>query len=230
MSVFTSYQSPLETQLAALGAHWEAVSGRRLPMDFGDRAVEMRRANELALGDLSALPKLGLKGPGAEAWLGAAGVAVPEEVYGWRPFGADGLIMRVDRQEFFLEAGVGSTEVTLLAEKLGAHGPSVYSVARQDVGLTLSGRRATEVLTQTCSYDFVQRTSAAESLSHEVAVLTRIALVSCTVLRLERGGVSHFRIWCSPTYGGYLWETLFGIVQELGGGPIGVAAYGTVTE
>jgi sarcosine oxidase subunit gamma len=30
-----------------------------------------------------------------------------------------------------------------------------------------------------------------------------------------------YRIWCDGTYGGYLWQTLCEIAEDMGGGPIG---------
>ena len=33
-----------------------------------------------------------------------------------------------------------------------------------------------------------------------------------------------FQIWCDPSYGPYLWETLLEIVREKGGGPVGMSS------
>ena len=30
-----------------------------------------------------------------------------------------------------------------------------------------------------------------------------------------------YRIWCDGTYGGYLWATLCGVAEEMGGGWLG---------
>ncbi len=70
------------------------------------------------------------------------------------------------------------------------------------------------MLAQTCACEFE---SAGEQL-----VMTRVALVSCTVLPVYLGGERGFRLWFSPAYGVYLWESLLAIVRELGGSPLGI--------
>jgi sarcosine oxidase subunit gamma len=48
--------------------------------------------------------------------------------------------------------------------------------------------------------------------------------VSVTVLRHSLSGAPAWRVWCDYTAGTYLWETLVGIAEELGGGAAGITA------
>src|SRR5262249_11243393 len=95
--------------------------------------------------------------------------------------------------------------------------PGVYRVLRQDASLLLSGSQATEVLLETCGYDFREASPK--------VVMTRVAVVSCSILPRTLNGFSVFQLWLDGTYGFYLWETLLPIVRELGGSPVGIACF-----
>jgi len=168
-----------------------------------------QEAASVSLRDLSNRPKLGVKGPGAEAWLRGQGIDLPPAVYDTRFLADGGLIARLGSADFFLE-GVGEEEVPRLAVEL-ARGPAqVYRVERQDAAFLLMGTRAPEVLAQLCSIDF--RTAPARRL-----ILTRAGGVNCAVLPDPMGEVPAFRLWVDYTFGVAFWESLVQITEELGG-------------
>src|SRR5207248_1687282 len=107
----------------------------------------------LGLCDLSALPRLGVKGPRAEGWLRGQRVESPAAVYDTLPLGGGGLVARLGASEFLLEGGFGDALAPLSAS-LEQPSPGVYRVERQDACFLLTGSRATEVLAQVCSIDF----------------------------------------------------------------------------
>src|SRR2546427_578163 len=87
----------------------------------------------LALCDLSSLPKLGVKGAGAVAWLRDQGIEVPPATYDTRGLaGAEGLIVRLGASDFFLEGGASDIAVSRLSAELSRFPPQVYRVERQD--------------------------------------------------------------------------------------------------
>lgn len=45
------------------------------------------------------------------------------------------------------------------------------------------------------------------------------------VLPRTLNGLAVFQIWADCSYGMYLWETLLGILHELGGGVVGTACF-----
>ena len=195
------------------------IFGMTVPLRLGeDRASEEREAvAELALGDVSCLWKFGLKGSGGVDWLRERALPVPERIYWWSRLPGGGLIARVDQSEFFFESGWKNGPFARIASALrNEEGLHLYPVERQDAGLLLSGRRAGEVLAQTCGFDF----SGVDPL----VVMTRLAGVSCMVLPGVCAGVPVFRVWPPPSYATFLWRALLEIVEYLGGTIVGVEA------
>ena len=83
--------------------------------------------------------------------------------------------------------------------------------------MLLSGERAWEVLAESCGYPF--REPDAD------LVFSRVAGVSCCILRKDRDGMPLFRIWCDGSFGTYLCEQLHEIVREHGGTAAGIASF-----
>jgi len=204
----TLRHSPIHDAVDQLKPRWGKLRDMPVALDFGRPDGEAEGVKTLALCDLSALPRLTVKGPAAEAWLRDQGLSLPAVVYGVLPAGRDGLIARTGGAEFFLEDGISGNVVASLPKA----GPGTYRVLRQDAALLLTGARANEVLLETCGVDFS---------SHEpTMVYSRVAGVSCAILPQRKA----FRFWCDGSYGPYLWETLLEIVRDKGGDAAGWAA------
>lgn len=202
--------SPLSHALARLHPHLEVLHGMPAALRLQDELPAW--ADALGVCDLSFLPRLGLKGPGAAAWLSDRGIPVPSEPNRWEALPQGGLVARLARSEFLVEDGFQDGAVAGLVAQLQP-GPGVYPVLRQDCALALTGAALPELLVQTCNVDFSAQDPAAR-----VVTLTSMVGVSVTVLRQE----PVLRLWCDGTMGPYLWETLAGIARELGGGPVGL--------
>jgi sarcosine oxidase subunit gamma len=145
---------------------------------FGTAEEEVAALRVLALCDLSALPKFGVKGAGAETWLRERGVDVPDTTYDTRRLADGGLIARLGSADFFLE-GV----LPHLSEALAQAPPQVYRVERHDSTFLLGGSQALAVLAQMCSIDF--RTTAQGRLlltraAGASAVLPEVGEVPCS--------------------------------------------------
>jgi sarcosine oxidase subunit gamma len=184
-----------------------------VPLCFTTPEDELTQLAELSLADLSALPRFGCKGRGAEGWMAARGLPVPSSIYGWERLEDGGLLVRVDSREFMVENDLGGGCAETLIVELGSGADGVYPVQRQDAAFVLVGRRAGEVLAQTCSVNFAETGSD--------FLKARVALTSCSVKRDDLGGVPAYRLWCEPSYGEYLFAALLEITTELGGGPVG---------
>lgn len=202
--------SPLAHALARLHPRLEVLQG--MPVALHLQGEQPGWAAAVGVCDLSFLPRVGLKGPGAAAWLAGRGIPVPAAPNRWEPLPEGGLVARLARSEFLVEDGFRGGPVASLAAQL-AVGPGVYPVPRQDCALALTGATVAELLVQTCNVDFAAQDPAARAVT-----LTSMVGVSVTVLRQERV----VRLWCDGTMGPYLWETLTGIAGELGGGPVGL--------
>lgn len=209
-------RSSIHSALETLEPVWGELHRMATPKNFGDPEEEFRQIRQLAIADVSALTKLGVKGPRAVSWLEQEGVKIPDATFGCRYRKGKQLVVRMGKDEFFLEEGYEGDRVRRLASHLGTGGAGVYRVERQDTGLLLSGATAPGVLAQTCSYDFSEKRGT--------VVMTRVAVTACAVLCQEVDGTPVFRLWCAPSYGTFLWETLLSIVRELGGRPVGSTA------
>ena len=174
--------------------------------------IEPAQASCLGLCDRSLLEKWGLRGAGAADWLATMGVAVPTEVYGTCPLGEGGLIVRIGKEEFFLEAATCSQSFGALREALPI-ASGCTAVLHEDASLLVTGSGSLDLLSQTCSHRFA--TSPVDKW-----VYTRVAGVNCGILPQSQGGQTRYHLWFDPSYAVYLGETLLGIATELGGGAV----------
>jgi sarcosine oxidase subunit gamma len=184
--------------------------------------------------------RLGLKGPGAADWLASQGIVLPPRPNTWAAradkaadaadatHGADGadgadgafVVARLGASEFFLEEGAAGRTLLGLAQSLRATPPGVYPVLREDDALVLSGDAVHDLLAQVCNVDF-----ASLDLDAQPVIMTLMIGVSVLVLpQTSTGTGRRYRIWCDPTFGGYLRETLAALVRDNGGTQSGVAA------
>ena len=209
-------RSPVHDCLQELNPEWVEIHNMKVPVRFKDAAAETHLKRELSICDLSFLPKLSVKGPKCLAWLAQAGILVPESVYGCRSFPDGGLVIRTDRQEVFVEDGPTSHKVSEFERVLSSPPLGIYLVRRQDASFLLTGDRSNTVLRETCGVDF--------SHPADGVIMTRVAGVSCMVLRLTDLEAPAFRFWLDPSYGSYLWEALLEIVHDQGGDAMGLAA------
>ena len=230
--------SPIHDSLQLLGGTWREING--MPT-----LVSIPSTNSsVAIADLSCFTRFGVKGPSAAEWLAQQGVPIPTHPNTWCPLSNDGIIARLGMTEFLLEAGIpgfdfpftggevdaqsspfeggfrgisDSSIITRLTQAAQDPPPQVYPVLRQDLAIALSGSAINDLLLQTCSFNF-----RALSLADHPVVLTSMIGVTVTVIPSDRDGIPFYRLWCDSTFGVCFWETLLAIVQELGGGAIGV--------
>jgi sarcosine oxidase subunit gamma len=158
--------------------------------------------------DNSHLARLGLKGPLAAAWLQQRGIVIPDRANAW--FAStpdeDDIVIRLGQAEFFLEQG---EKLQALAAELATPIPGVYPVLREDRAFVLGGTSAEAVLAQMCNVNF-------SALRHErEAVMTMMIGVAVIVAPQGNAARRRYRIWCDPSYGGYLWSSLQDVAATL---------------
>jgi len=207
--------SPVHDCLSRLGTVWGTLNGMPIA-----RAIPGPTTTTLALFDLSALHRTGLKGPGAASWLQTRNLAVPERANAWLDLAGGGLIARLGRGEFLIEDGLHGRDVEGITDALATPAANVYPVLRQDAALMIRGEALYELLAQTCSIDL-----SAAALEERTVSLTMMAGIAVTLIDVSSAHAAPcFRVWCDGTYGAYLWETLLEIAVELGGGAAGLEA------
>jgi sarcosine oxidase subunit gamma len=191
------------------------ASGKRLsPVSDLAPRLALRHAGDLGetggaalfIRDVSLAARIGCKGPGAAAWLAAAGILLPKAPNTWLPLADGGLVARLGLTEYLVEA----TADTLTPLRARPREPGVYPVLREDAALALGGPALPELLRQTCNVNF-----AALDLARRPVILTSMAGVGVTVIPGEFRGALCYRVWCDGTYGEYLTETLLDIAAEL---------------
>ena len=80
-----------------------------------------------------------------------------------------------------------------------------------------SGAGVHDLLAQVCSLDF-----AALPLSGRPVVMTSMIGVGVLIVPFAAAaGARRYRLWCDPSHGPYLWETLGRVVVECGGSVTG---------
>lgn len=173
--------------------------------------------------DASCLGRVGLKGPAAADWLEHARIRIPEQANSWASMEPSGgasslsLVARLGSTEFFIETDSDSPRLRELAHALENGQTQVYPVLRQDRAFVLGGKGVESVLVQVCNVNF-----ASLPLESNPVVLTLITGVAVVVVpQREREG-RRYRIWCDPSFGRYLWNTLKAIVVESGGEELGI--------
>jgi sarcosine oxidase subunit gamma len=220
MTKSATRHSPVHGALARLNPEWGRIGQMPVALNIGDPEREAALKERLAICDVSALGRFGVKGPNASGWLRDHGVDVPGSANSWsRLPDGQGLILRLGSNEFLVEGGPRGSVVESLGGSLDSGARGLYPVLRQDASFLLTGARAGEVMLQVCGIDFDCVDYGARPL-----FLTRVAVISAVVLPWVEEGTRGFRLWCSYPYGLYLWEELNEIVGEFGGGVVGLSA------
>jgi sarcosine oxidase, subunit gamma len=171
--------------------------------------------------------RFGLKGPRAAEWLEARGVSLPAAPNQWAAAARAGaalsanadvaagdelLVARLGTSEFFLEDCPGGGWVRDLESALDPPKPGVYPVLREDAAFSLSGPGSYDVLAQVCNVNFADL-----ELASQPVIMTLMIGVAVLVVPQMVGAWPRFRIWCDPTFGPYLEESLGTVVTESGG-------------
>jgi sarcosine oxidase subunit gamma len=193
------------------------------------RSIAFARRSDLAL--------LGFKGPRAAEWAAGQGLPVPPAANRYlRSAGGALLVARLGAAEFFVEAspaGVpesagGADMIARLRAALAARPPGVYPVLREDSAFRLAGDAVHEVLAQVCNVDFAALAPSAMSvvmtLMIGVAVIVIPEPAATDAADGAAAGGRGYGIWCDPTFGPYLGDTLETVVADGGGIIIGESA------
>ena len=163
--------------------------------------------------------RFGLKGPSAAQWLLAHGLSVPAAPNTWvgeERLNDTLLVARLGSSEFFLEdREAGATLRNLDPGVTGSpanYPAGVYPVLRQDAAFLLSGEGSLDVLAQVCNVNFGEL-----ELESNPVIMTLMVGVAVLVIPQVMQGARQFKIWCDPTFGTYLAESVGTVVVESGG-------------
>ena len=163
--------------------------------------------------------RVGVKGPRAAEALEQLGLAVPGSPNTWAPLRAAdrddswNVVGRLGYTEFFIEESGEAGGVTAIEQLTAGDFAGAYPVLREDRALVLGGELAADALAQVCNVNF-----GALDAAQRPVVMTLMAGVGVLVLPQQTpddGAI--YRIWCDPSFGTYLSETLEEVVQKMPG-------------
>lgn len=209
----TLLKSPIAFAQLSQAPQMEVVNGMLTAVRFADKAIESQRAHKLAICDTSAFQRVSIKGSQAANYLQQLGVTLPETANQWQ-LTDDRLVMRLGNSEFLIEDQTQNVKPAV-SELSSAEG--VHKVSRNDAAFILTGNDIHPLFAEICEIDLV-----AELATENHLVMTVIAGVSATLLSQTLNGERIYRLWCDGTYGPYLWKTLLNIIEQAGGGAVGL--------
>lgn len=167
-----------------------------------------------------ALPqrRVGVKGARAAEALKQLRLAVPARPNCWAPMRDQdrddswNVVARLGATEFFIEERGEATDVAALEQLLAGDFAGAHPVLREDTAIVLGGEHVADVLAQVCNVNF-----SALDIAQRPVVMTLMVGVSVLVLPQNHPDGAVYRIWCDPSFGTYLWETLEEAVQKMPG-------------
>jgi len=204
------------------------INGYKVVLSITTPALEIEQARNLALCDLSALPRTGFKGQGTLEWLASENVTLPEKPN-----------MAIQNSDGCLIAKLGLTEVLVLSDiNAKSELPSLlnknwvdhHAEAKEPHGLilprqdshacfSLSEENAAEMFSRICAIDLRPKTFA----NHMIAQ-TSIARIGSIIIRCDMGSNLNYFILVDSSLAEYLWDCLIDTMKEFDGNVIGYDA------
>ncbi len=217
-----SPRSPIQNALQAAGAVFGEHSGVTAVTDFGAPIGEAAAARRLGLADLSPLPRVGFRGPGARDWLTAQGVELPDEPNQARTQ-TDGAIAITRSWTEVLVLGriqeADSLCARLAAGAADAHCARAYSLPRFDgmFWFALTGASAADCLAKLCGVDMREPAFPVGSVAQ-----TSLARLNAVIVHVDVGEAPLFHLLGDSASADYAWTSLLDAMQEFGGRPVGL--------
>lgn len=217
-------RSPIEAALRAAGAVLGEHAGVTAVTDYGNPEAEIAASRRLGLADLSPLPRVGFRGPGAREWLAAQGVDLPDEPNRAhvQPDGSIA-ITRSWTEVLVLGAIQGADSVCdrLEAGAADAHRARAYSLPRFDgmFWFALTGASAVDCLAKLCGVDMRESAFPVGSVAQ-----TSLARLNAVIVRVDFGETPVFHLLGDSASAEYAWASLLDAMQEFRGKPVGLRA------
>ncbi len=237
-------RSPVYRQLQKLGAQFGEMAGGACALAFAGAtegaadgteqatdataatatAEEAAGGRELALMDLSLLPKTGYRGPRALAWLETQKVVLPPENNRGAIQPEGSVAVRLSDGEALLLGNLRSnSELLDQLEKVKSRETpdGVYQVHRADScgWFVVSGRLAPEMLAKLCGVDL-----SPEVFPQLQVAQTSLARTDAIVLRWDMGQTLAYHLFPGAALAEYLWDAVMDAMVEYGGRPAGLEA------
>lgn len=201
---------------------WATLDDTATPARVADRASAPARLARCGLIDLSALARLGLRGPEAAAVLRERGYRLPETPNRCQAQDDGCRVARLSPTEYLLLGSLQDEGQRLATEANDwpADAPGCYPLPRQDshAWLALTGEHAAAVMAKLCGVDL-----NVEAFPEGHVAQTSVARIDAIVIRDTLGATPGLHLLVDSAAAGYLWPALLDAMQEFDGGPLGLA-------
>jgi sarcosine oxidase gamma subunit len=213
------YQTALHDFWAARGARFVMVNRWRAPIALGDHAAQPSRLRDLAVCDMSATPRCGLWGLGAEAAFRALGYSIP--LSGEAALQNDrALLCRLGGRHFLALSDARASPVTFAASGF-AVAPQCCDTAHEHAtaDLLVVGERARRLMAHFASLDLRDR-----SFPNLSFAMTMLLSVDALVVRWDIGAIPAFRVFVDASLATTLAEEIDRLLVLLDGAFVGPSA------
>lgn len=205
-------------------ARFEEFRGSAVVAEYAETADEAKQTTQLALVDLSTLPRVGFKGAGAPAWLKEQGAQLPDSPNQAKRQEDGSLIVSLSTNEMLILSDLTSNSncTAMLQDRWSLESTRrVYLLPRSDshCWFALTGEHAAITLAKVCGVDF--RT---HKFSERKLAQTSLARVNAIVLRNDFGTTPCFFILSDVSSAEYLWDALLDAMVEFHGSAVGMVA------
>lgn len=211
--------------LAAQGAEFTEISGSAVAARFGASLEdEVAAARSLSLVDLSPLPRIGFKGPGALGWLGGQGIAgLDRDNRAYRQGDGEIAVRLGPCEALILDAVARESALCRRLEKAwsGEDMTGCHPELRGDSHFwsAVCGLHAAPMLAKLCGIDL-----RPERFAQGDVAQTSVARLGAVILRADLGSVPVFHILGDSASAEYYWEVLMDAMAEFDGRLVGLEA------
>ncbi len=189
-------RTPMARMHERLGVTIEVEAGWELPVAYADEGAPLQ--GSIGLADLTPRAKIDVRGT-VEGALGVAG---------------DGLIARIAPDWGLVLDAPGAEEILLpKLEQAANAGAMVTDATHLFAGFGLVGPRLDDALARLTSWDPATLPAGSATGAPIGDVRAIVARRDLTFAMLE--------VYTAAEFARYAWETIFDVVQRLGGGPVG---------
>ncbi len=208
----TSYRSPLYRKLQALGTEFMEINGYAVPDVVAGYTARSFAPEQLALCDLSGLPRVGVKGANAIDWLTEQGFSVPANSNSALRQSDGVLLARLAPNEFLLLGEESSSYPSIeklvqqdeFPSKITVQGkPFLVPRQHSQIWFRITGCKSVDMLAKLCAIDF--RDSNFKMLQ---VAQTSVARLNAIILREDLGGSHGFHILADRGSAEYLWDCI----------------------
>jgi sarcosine oxidase subunit gamma len=207
-------RSQLSRQHDSCGANYVDIAGHCFVANYGDSEGELRQLANLAIADLSMLPRIGFKGVDTSQWLRAHGYDLPAAP-NLATRQADGsFIARLSNDEHLLISDLACTSPMI--DSCSANWSldiveRCYRLERADshACLLVVGNKSPELFSKLCGVDL-----RADKFADGQVAQTSLARSNAIIVRLDIGAVNAFYVLCDVSVAPFLWMSVLDGMRE----------------